>query len=308
MQSLTRRRFLAISACAGAMGTQAFAGAEITQWRTKALGAQMTLSLAHPDAKDVADFVFAELRRLEGIFSLYQSESALSRLNREGALAAPPFELLECLGLAARVHDATGGLFDPTIQPVWSAYARGRPGSAPDPEGIKRARALVGWQDVTFDSQSIRFGRTGMAITLNGIAQGYIADRIANLLKRQGLTDVMVDTGELRALGGHPRGGDWPVTLETVDGGPAGKVQLRNAAMATSAPAGTRFDLIGEPGHILDPSTGLPTRASWRLVSVTGPSAAVADGLSTALCLMEDRDTIDSALSGFSDVSLVHLS
>ena len=111
MQSLTRRRFLAISACAGAMGTQAFAGAEITQWRTKALGAQMTLSLAHPDAKDVADFVFAELRRLEGIFSLYQSELALSRLNREGALAAPPFELLECLGLAARVHDATGGLF-----------------------------------------------------------------------------------------------------------------------------------------------------------------------------------------------------
>ncbi|MRU15771.1 FAD:protein FMN transferase [Roseovarius sp. A21] len=308
MQTFTRRRFLTIAACAGALGTRASAAAELTQWRTNALGARMTLSLAHPKAEVIAQTVFAELRRLEGIFSLYKPDSALSRLNREGRLAAPPFELLECLGLSGRVHDASGGRFDPTIQPLWAAYAQSSASGETDTGAIEQARALVGWQGVAFDSQTIRFARPGMTITLNGIAQGYIADRIAALLARQGLTDVMIDTGELRALGGHPDGGDWPVTLKAVDGGTAGRADLRDTSMATSAPSGTRFGLAGEPGHILDPVTGRPTQAPWRLVSVTGPSAAVADGLSTAICLMEDRGTIDAALSGFSGVSLVHLS
>ncbi|SDO95564.1 thiamine biosynthesis lipoprotein [Lutimaribacter pacificus] len=308
MQTLSRRRFLTIAACAGVFGTRAAADIPVTQWQTTALGARTTLSLAHSDAGRVADQVFAELRRLEGIFSLYRPDSALSRLNRDGRLAAPPFELLECLGLCDRIHNATGGLFDPTIQPLWAAHAQQHATGKADPDGIDRARALVGWPQVAVDSQAITLARPGMAITLNGIAQGYIADRIAALLTRQGLTDLMIDTGELRALGGHPQGGDWPVTLETVDGGRSGRVRLRDISMATSSPAGTQFDTVAGAGHILDPRTGQPGRAPWRLVSVTGPSAAVADGLSTAICLMKDRDTIGAALSGFSDMTLVHLS
>ena len=308
MHSLTRRRFLTLSACAGLGGTKAFAGMKISHWRARALGAQVTLSLAHPEAEQIAEDAFAELRRLEGIFSLYKLGSALSHLNREGRLDAPPFELLECLGLCGRVHDASGGAFDPTIQPIWSAYAQVQPGGTPDPEALQTARALIGWHQVTFDGQEVRFDRPGMAITLNGIAQGYIADRVAGLLGRRGLTDIMVDTGELRAIGGHPEGGGWPVTFERPDGGWAGTTGLRNAAIATSAPGGTRFDLAEKPGHIFDPATGAPTRAPWQLVSVTGPSAAVADGLSTAICLMQDRGAIDAALSAFSGVSLIHLS
>lgn len=308
MQTFSRRRFLTIAACAAALGTGAAAGADLTQWRTNALGAPVTLSLAHPEAESIAGRVFAELRRLEGIFSLYRTDSALSRLNRTGRLTAPPFELLECLGLSGRVHAASGGRFDPTVQPLWAAYAKGSADGAADPGAIEQAHALVGWSGVDLDSQAISFARPGMAITLNGIAQGYIADRIAALLAREGLTDVMIDTGELCALGGHPDGGDWPVTLETVEGGKAGRAGLRDTAMATSAPTGTRFGLAGEPGHILDPVTGRSTQAPWRLVSVTGPSAAVADGLSTAICLMQDREAIDAALSAFPNVSLMHLS
>ena len=308
MQTFSRRRFLTIAACAGALGTQAAAGAQITQWRTNALGARMTLSLAHPDAEAIAERVFAELRRLESIFSLYRPDSALCRLNRDGRLTAPPFELLECLGLSGRVHRASGGVFDPTVQPIWLAYAKSSASGIPDPGAIEKARALVGWSEVAFDSQAIRFARPGMAMTLNGIAQGYIADRIAALLARQGLSDVMIDTGELRALGGHPDGGDWPVTLEAVGGGSAGQAHLRDTSLATSAPAGTRFGLDGEPGHILDPTTGKPTRAPWHLVSVTGPSSALADGLSTAICLMEDRGAIDAALAAFPGMSLLHMS
>ncbi|MFX0541955.1 FAD:protein FMN transferase [Roseovarius sp. S4756] len=307
MSRLTRRRFLTISAGAAATSAGVFAGSrraaaqpDITQWRGTALGARTTLTLAHADAGRIADDVTRELARLEDIFSLYKPDSALSRLNADGHLAAPPFELLECLSLCDRVHTLTGGLFDPTIQPLWSAWARHYTNDTSGPD-VAQAQALTGWQNVSFGSDTVRLDRTGMALTLNGIAQGYIADRIAAMLRAEGLTNVMVDTGELAAIGGHPAGGDWPVTLKS-----SGQAHLRDMALATSAPRGTCFDAAGTAGHILSPVTGQPADTPWRQISISGPSAAMADGLTTAACLM-DRAAIRSAVNALK-LRLVHLS
>jgi thiamine biosynthesis lipoprotein len=82
-------------------------------------------------------------------------------------------------------------------------------------------------------------------------------------------------------------------------------VVLRDRALATSAPLGTVFDEAGQIGHILDPRTGLPAAAGWKQISVTAPSAAVADACSTAFCLM-DREAIEGALGRLPDVRVVH--
>lgn len=52
-----------------------------------------------------------------------------------------------------------------------------------------------------------------MALTPKGIAHGYIADRVAEMLAFKGLDNILVDTGEFRGIAGHPRGGAWPVRL-----------------------------------------------------------------------------------------------
>lgn len=306
MQSLTRRRFLSIAASATVLGPRP-AAAQVTQWHATALGARATLSLAHPEAEGIAERVWAELRRLERMFSLYRAESALSVLNAKGMLHAPPFELLDCLSLCDRIHHASGGRFDPTVQPLWAAHARQGDTGATDRAEIVRAQDYVGWSGVQFDSQTVQFERPGMALTLNGIAQGYIADQIAGLLTREGLTDIMVDTGELQALGQHPDGSEWPVTLRAPDGNVLGHVGLRDRALATSAPMGTLIGDSSTAGHILDPKTGQPSHAGWQLISVSGPSAALADGLSTALCLM-DRAEMENCLSDFPGMALRHLS
>lgn len=306
MQSLTRRRFLSIAACAGALGPRP-AAAQVTQWHANALGARATLSIAHPDAEDIAERVWAELRRLERIFSLYRADSAVSVLNAQGILHAPPFELLDCLSLCDRLHHASGGRFDPTIQPLWLAHAEQAGAKLPDRAEITRALSYVGWSGVRFESQTVQFERRGMALTLNGIAQGYIADRIVAFLTREGLTDIMVDTGELYAMGGHPDGSDWPVTLRAPDGNVLGHLRLRDQALATSAPQGTLIGKSAAVGHILDPRNGQQTKAGWQMISISGPSAALADGLSTALCLM-DRSEMSRCLSVFPGTLLRHVS
>ncbi|KAB2955582.1 MAG: FAD:protein FMN transferase [Rhizobiaceae bacterium] len=309
---MTRRRFVAISASAlgaaiAGLPMAAGAATPLTRWRGVALGAEASISLRHPEAGRIITACRAEIARLERIFSLYDAESVLTRLNADGRLDAPPFELLELLGQCDVLNAATGGLFDPTVQPLWAAYAEAFAGGrAPDADAIDRALERVGWSGVSAEAGQIAFARPGMAITLNGIAQGYVADRVAALLRAEGLTDVLVNTGEMRALGGHPDGGAWPVSFDDGSGAPAGSIDLRDAALASSAPLGTAFDAEGRVGHILDPRSGKPAAPAWRLVSVTARTAALADGLSTAFCLMS-RAEIERTLASFPDAALAHL-
>ena len=299
MPLLTRRRFIAISAIAPlVMGLPARARS-LYRWRGIALGAQAEIWLDHPDAEAITARAAAEITRLEAIFSLYHADSALTLLNAQGHLADPPFELLECLALAGRVHAATGGLFDPSVQPLWALYAsRFAAGQVISSADLASTLGLVGWAGVSFDEAAIQL-QSGMALTLNGVAQGFIADRIAELLEAEGLTNVLVDTGEYRALGSMPDGTVWPVTLTS-----GGQVPLLGRALASSAALGTTFDQAGQVGHILDPMTGLPATPHWRLVSISAPTAGVADALSTAACLMPDRAAVLTTLSAFPDVRI----
>lgn len=294
----TRRRFLAINAAAAVFPNPGRADPVYT-WQGVALGARATLRLAHPDAQAIAARVAADISRLEDIFSLYRPQSALSQVNRAGVLLAPPFELLECLSLAGAVHTASGGRFDPTVQPLWACYANASAtGALPDEAARTKAHALTGWDHVQFDASAITTG-PGMSLTLNGIAQGYIADRVADLLSAEGLTDILIDTGEFRALGTHPDGRAWPVKLAA-----GGTVPLAARALATSAPLGTTFDENAQVGHILDPRTGRPVQPLWREITVSAKSAALADAVSTAACLFDSRAAIDTFVARFNDTKL----
>lgn len=286
----TRRRFLTVAACAASLPAVA-ATPPATRWRGTALGAAASLRI---DGLDPAEgraavlAVQAELVRLEGVFSLYRADSALSRLNAARQLQAPPPELLELLSLADRLHRATGGAFDPSVQPVFVAHAKAAvAGRAASPAEIDRARAAVGWDGVTFDAQSVRLARPGAGLTLNGVAQGYIADRVAALLRARGLRDVLVDMGEVVGGGHRGDGADWEAGIATPDGTVVARVRLRDRALATSAPLGTVLDPAGRIGHIFAPATGRVAHLR-RLAAVSAPRAAWADGLSTAFCLMPD--------------------
>lgn len=305
---MNRRRFLVITAAAaGAALLPGGRASALTRWRGRALGAAASIHIDHPQADRVIASARAEIDRLEDIFSLFRPASELSRLNADGILHAPSFDLLECLSLAGRVHRTTGGLFDPTIQPLWALYAEhaARGGAGLPPRADREAvRTRVGWEGVRIDPHAVSL-RKDAALSLNGIAQGFIADRVADLLRAEGLSDVLIDTGEIRALGHDPRGGAWRVGLRGGADGPGASVDLADAAIASSAPLGTVFDRAGTVGHILDPRTGRPVTPHRRSVSVTAPRAAVADALSTAFCGM-GADDVAASLGAWPGARVVH--
>ncbi len=285
--NLTRRRFITITAglALGSAIPPAFAGQAAT-WRGVALGAEASLiitGLPQNDARHLIRMTLSEISRLEDIFSLYRAGSQLSRLNRAGVLVNPAPEMLSLFSAVSGIHRVTGGRFDPTVQPLWVAYAEqgGRPADAE----IQGALDRTGWQRVQYDGGSVQFLEAGMQLTLNGIAQGFVTDRICALLRGEGLDNAVVNLGEISALGHQADGQPWPVGLATHSDDTADEtIRISDMALATSAAAGTVFR--DGSGHILNPLTGLPVGQIWERVSILHQSATMADGLSTAAVMM----------------------
>ncbi len=297
MTRLNRRRFLTIAAASTALPAGlARAATDTATWHGIALGAPAHMKLVGMSATEAAPIfaeVEAELARLEAVFSLYRA-SELTALNQDGVLRAPSHDLLAVLSLSDHLHRASAGAFDPSVQPLW--LAKGGQGDA------AAAQAKVGWQNVKFDAQSVAFEAEGMALTLNGVAQGYITDKIVARLRAAGLKDVLMDMGEVAAMGHRGDGAPWTAGVATPTGEVVARVQLRDRALATSAPSGTV--LAGTSGHIFQPSGQDSLQA---LASVSAPTAAVADGLSTALCLMT-QDAGAAMVAGFDGAKIEALS
>lgn len=305
-KKLTRRRTLQIFAASAGLGAAGLAAKggdrQLHQWSGIALGADAEMLLRHQNADEARRlFQLAELEigRLESIFSLYRPDSALAELNRAGKLTNPPPELLEVLSICSAVHRATGGAFDPAIQALWAYHAETTSGAAISNETLFQSLRLnCGWRHVTAADGEIRLASPSAALTLNGVAQGYITDRIAGLMRANGMTNVLVSLGEIAAIGGRRAGEPWRVGIAGESEAPALSIDLTNAAIATSAPHGTTFDEARRLSHILDPRSGRPANSAWRQISVIHSSAAIADGLSTGFSIL-DEASIARALRNF---------
>lgn len=265
-------------------------------YQGSAFGTEVSITIAGLDrakSERLLSGAVAEMERLEAIFTLFDAQSPLRRLNSDGRLEQPPPELVEALRISAEVNQMTGGAFDPSVQPLWDLYENHfalRPGdqAGPPPEAIAEARARIGWEGVEVGTDRIEFAREGMAITLNGIAPGYAADRIADWLADRGVRHALIDAGEFRAIGSRPDSTPWLVGIRAGDD-IADRIELIDRGLATSSGSGTTFDLAGQMHHLFNPQADQFSDAG-RTISVEAPTAAVADALATAGGTMEPGD------------------
>lgn len=302
---LTRRRMIAITAAAAGTALTAAAATRLAQsagapnavtWRGIALGTEAKITLVHEDTELASAALrkcVAEISRLEDLFSIYRPSSAVSRLNRDGYLKHPDQDMIALTSLALAVGYETNGAFDITVQPLWGLYDNHFQSSSADPSGpspadVDRVVALIDARNIRLSSQEIRFAKAGMAITFNGIAQGYIADRAAQSLKQDGFGNALIHVGETVGLGQAPRGTSWQAGVDDPSSGTGRHVlqlSLTDMALATSAGRGYQFTSEARHHHIFEPYTGQSSQ-KYRSVSVTNRSAAMADALSTAFSVM----------------------
>jgi thiamine biosynthesis lipoprotein len=254
------------------------------------MGADATILLNGIEADAARSAIVAaaaEIDRLEGALSLFRNDSKLPRLNLEKILHSPSGDLRRALALALDIAGRSGGLFDPSVQALWEAhvdwFAAAPDAGLPPDEVIGMARAAVDWRRIMLEPDSIRIG-ADQRLTLNGLGQGYVTNRVADLLLSHGLQHVFVDLGEQRVLGPRRDGAPWLIARAN-----AAPFELTSGALATSEGSGCEIGASGAAHHLFDPRNGR-SAAHWSKVTVHHRSAAVADALSTALYIASSAE------------------
>ena len=256
-----------------------------------AFGTTVSLKACHADAARLdraLDAAWGEISRVEQAASLFRAESALSDLNRAGRLDAPPHILVQLLTEAMDIAKVTDGAFDPTIQPLWRVYADAfAAGRAATDDEIATASALIGWRDIDVSPQRIQLTRPGMALTLNGIAQGFATGRCLAILKEHAIENAFIDTGEIGVAGKRDDQTAWTAAIADPRqrGDFAGFAQPLSGILATSGDYATVWSTDFSHHHILDPKTH-HSPMETASVSVLAQSGSMADGLATAMMVM----------------------
>ena len=222
MAKVKRRDFLRIVAVSGAaglvlkLGLDSLLAGEMVSETRLLMGTVVNIKAISSDPKTASvaiDACFSRMSAIESVLSCFQPESQLSRLNQAGALKDPHPSLVSLIQQSQELSQLTDSAFDITVKPLLDLYQSGK--TLPSDEQVQAARSLVDYRKLHSEKLSLQFEKSGISITLDGIAKGNIVDEGVAALQEFGFGNVMVEAGGgLMALGEKASHSPWEIGLQ----------------------------------------------------------------------------------------------
>jgi thiamine biosynthesis lipoprotein len=261
-----------------------------------AMGSFFAITAFHPsqdEAEAAIGLAFDEVERLSRLLSRHDDSTPLAILNQTGTLASAPPELVEVVNSALYYHRLTNGAFDVTVQPVVDLFKdRFAAGHKPTESEITDLLPRVGSEHIRVQGRTITLQRPRMGITLDGIAPGYIVDRVSTLLAKLGVQNHLINcSGDIRTSGVAEKGAPWTVAIQDPNHRQAypDVVSMGTGAISTSGSYEIYYDQEQTFHHIVTPKTGhSPLLATS--VTTTAATVMAADALATGLMVMPPTD------------------
>ncbi len=229
-------------------------------------------------ARQAVSAVMQEFQRLHDLLHAWKP-SELSRLN--GAIAkGVPFsvspETAAILKDAGAISEQSGNLFNPAVGGLiqaWGFQADEFKAALPDEKKITAlVKANPGMGDLRFDGNQVSSANRALQLDLGGYAKGYALDRAADLLKKMGVRDALVNIGgNVLALGQHGSR-PWRIGIQHPrKPGPLATLDLHDGeAIGTSGDYQRFFELNGKRYcHLIDPRTGVPVQGEQAVTILT---------------------------------------
>ncbi len=286
-----------------------FSGCSADYERTEfALDTVVNVTVYGAKNQAVLDDCFAEIERLEALLSATRENSDVARLNAaDGQAVRVAQETVDLLTLAARVSSLSDGAFDVTIRPVsklWN-FTADTP-VVPVESALTEALALVDYRRVTINGNAVSVEGE---IELGGIAKGYIADRVHDVLREHGVRSALIDLGGNIVAVGDKGGKPFRIGIKDPNntGALAAVLQVNDTSVVTSGSYERGFTLDGvRYHHLLDPKTGMPVQNGLASVTVVCESSALADALSTA-CFVLGEEKARVLLAAFPEAEALFI-
>lgn len=272
--------------------------AQILRKRTTLLmGGRFDITIVAKDslsAEQNIDEVIAEITRIENLISDWKSTSQVSEVNQNAGIRPVKVdrEVFELTQRAIQFSEITNGSFDisfAAMDRIWKFD--GSMTEMPSVEAIKKSVEKVGYKNIVLDSlnATIFLKLKGMKIGFGALGEGYATNKCQEMMIAKGIQSGIVNgSGDMSTWGNQPNGKPWNIGI-TNPFHPdklLAIVPLKQEAVTTSGSYEKFVVFDGKRySHIINPATGYPATGLCS-VTVFGPNAETANGLSTSLMVL----------------------
>ena len=275
-----------------------------------------TFKITYLSEHNLNDSVMTALNEVGRSLSVFDTASLVSRVNRAERAIAVDSAFCVVWRESMAAHQASSGRFDPTLSPLITAWGFG-PGHYPTADTLRLDSLLrmVGLTKSHLHGDTLYKDVPSLQFNFSALAKGFGCDQAAEVLKRNGVKDFLVEIGgEITAAGNSPGGTDWrvsvdkPVTSDEITHSsqlvinlpaPCGMATSGNYRNFHTTTSGSRF------GHTIDPVSGRPCVTDILSATVIAPTCVQADALATACMTMASQSAMAMADSLSRPVMLV---
>jgi FAD:protein FMN transferase len=240
------------------------------------MGTVFTVEMYGPDRVQLTragDRALDEASRIDHLLSNYLPDSELSHVNRDAARAPVKVsqELFDLLSTCVVVSRESEGTFDITVGPLMKTWGFFKDsGHLPSAQAVKDSLRKVGYQNIELNraNRSVHFKQAGVELDPGGVGKGYAVDRMAAVLRQEGVHSALISGGgsSIFGLGTPPsdsRG--WPIHISDPrnEKKTAADVYLKDRSLSTSGSYEKFFWADGKVySHIMDPRNGYPAQGT----------------------------------------------
>ncbi len=254
-----------------------------------------TFNVTYQSDSDMTYSIKDALRKVDYSLSPFNKESVITAIN-DNKDVRPDKMFMDVFQMAMDVSRETEGAFDITVAPLVNAWGFGfKSGQKPTPRQVDSLKQIIGYQKILVADGMVRKQDPRMMLDCSAIAKGYGADVVADVLRRHGVKNFMVEIGgEIVTSGVNPDRLPWKVgVIKPTDDSLSVSHELQtilnvtDVAMATS---GNYRNFYYEGGkkfaHTIDPQTGYPVQHSLLSATVLAKTCAIADAYATSFMVM----------------------
>ena len=230
---------------------------------------------------------------IDRLLSMYNPSSDISLINSSAGTVpiSPSTETLEAVADSMRLHEITGGVFNPLIGAVTRLWKiNNADGKIPSQESLDHAVRLADIRNIDISSDRIFLREKGCVLDLGGMAKGYASTKIAKFLKDKGVKSALIDLGgNVHVVGAKSDGSSWRIGVRNPlqpTGSPALVADVKDCAVITSGNYERYKTIDGKKySHFFNPVTGESVNSDLLSVTVITPDGSLADGLATAFMI-----------------------
>ncbi|WP_288789637.1 FAD:protein FMN transferase [uncultured Elizabethkingia sp.] len=265
------------------------------------MGSRFQITLVDKDpisAERNIDKAIAEITRIENLISEWRPETQISQVNQNAGIKPIKVdkEVFDLTKKGLYFSKLTDGAFDISIvamDKIWKFDDSMN--ELPSEQAIKESVRNVDYQNIILDStnSTIFLKNPGMKIGFGSIGKGYAADKTRDLMKSMGVKAGIIDaSGDISTWGNQPDGKPWAIGINNPfnDHKMAAILYFKENAVTTSGSYEKYAEIHGKRySHIMNPKTGYPS-TGLTSVTITGPNATMANGFSTSVMVLGEKD------------------